>query len=103
MMQKKVQVTIIKEAHDRDDQDSRKPKALAFDILYAEYCSFDGDLKKFSPAAGNALVGYSIQESILEHYDSLTLDEFKEVFNFIQAVYRAGLVRMETLVTLQIK
>ena len=102
-MQKKVQVTVIKEAHDRDDQDSRKPKALAFDILYAEYCSFDGDLKKFSPAAGNALVGYSIQESILEHYDSLTLDEFKEVFNFIQAVYRAGLVRMETLVTLQIK
>ena len=46
MMRKKEQVTIIKEAHDRDDQDSRKPKAVAFGILYAEYCSFDGDLKK---------------------------------------------------------
>ena len=26
----------------------------------------------------------------MEHYDALTLDEFKEVFNFIQVVYRAA-------------
>ena len=90
MILKKEQVIIIKEAHDKDDQDSRKPKGVAFGILYADYCTIDEDLERFSPAGGNALIGYSVTESILERYDALTLDEFKEVLNFIQAVYRAA-------------
>jgi hypothetical protein len=32
MIWEKEQVIIIKEAHDKDDQDSRKPKAIAFGI-----------------------------------------------------------------------
>ena len=94
MIRKKEQVIIIKEAHDKDDQDSCKPKAVAFGILYADYCTIDEDLERYSPAGGNALIviGYSVTESILERYDALTLDEFKEVLNFIQAVYREEFV-----------
>jgi hypothetical protein len=66
MLWNKEQVKIIKEAHDRDDTNSRNPKAVAFGILYADYCLFDPTLKKFSPDGGNTLIEYSIQESILE-------------------------------------
>ena len=90
MIWNKEQVKIIKEAHDKDDTDSRNPKAVAFGILFADYCSSNSALKKLSPAAGNALIGYSIQESILERYGILEIDQLKEVVKFLQATYRAA-------------
>jgi len=45
MIQNQEQVKTIKEAHDKDDADSRNPKVMAFGFLFADYCSSDASLK----------------------------------------------------------
>ena len=45
MIRNKEQVKIIKEAHNKDDTDSRNPKVAAFGILFADYCSSNAVLK----------------------------------------------------------
>lgn len=41
-----------------------------------------------SPCAEFSLIGYSVDDSILLDYDTLSLSEFKKVMNFLQATYR---------------
>ena len=36
------------------------------------------------PAAGDALVGYGMEDSVLSDYDYLIMEEFKKVLAFLQ-------------------
>ncbi len=65
-------------------------KMTAFGFLFADYCLSNAALKKSSPVTGNALVGYSIHESILKCYEMLEIDSFKEVIKILQGVYFAA-------------
>jgi hypothetical protein len=84
----KEQYIALKESHDKDDLDSRNPKATAWQVLHSHYSSEDPSLLKFSPAAAEKLIGYTVEESILSEYDDLSIDEFKKVLLFLQALYK---------------
>ena len=72
-MYKKEQYIALKDSHDKDDLDSRNPKASALRILHLHYSSEDPLLLKLSPSAAEKLIGYSVEESILGEYDDLLL------------------------------
>ena len=57
---------------------SSKPKNSTFAPL----------LQKLSPTTAEKLIGFSVQESILDEYDNLSIDEFKKVLRFLQALYK---------------
>ena len=82
----KEQYIWLKKSHDKDDLDSRNPKATVWQILHSHFCSEDPILLKFSPTAAEKLIGYTVEETILSEYDDLSLDEFKRVLLFIQAL-----------------
>ena len=84
----KEQYIALKESHDKDDLDSRNPKATAWQILHSHYCSEDPSLLKFSPTAAEKLIRYTVEESILSEYDDLSVVEFKKVLLFVQALYK---------------
>lgn len=68
--------------------DSRNPKALALSIMHLVYMSNDQSLEVLLLSAEAQLKGYLIQETIFCNYDHLSLSEFKDVVNFLQATYR---------------
>ena len=88
ILRQREQFMKIKESHDRNDTDSRNPKATDWGTLHSEYSSNDTSLLKLSPSATNALVGYSVEESVLATYDELTIEDFKRVVEFLQAGYQ---------------
>jgi hypothetical protein len=96
IIHKKEQYIALKESHDKDDLDSRNPKATAWQILHLHYSSEDPLLQKFSPTAADKLIGNSVQESMLGEYDDLSIDEIKKVLLFLQALYR-GACNQKTL------
>lgn len=79
ILRQKEQFMKIKESHDRNDTDSRNPKATAWGILHSEYSSNDTSLLKSSLTATNALLGCLVKESVLATYDKLTIEDFKRV------------------------
>ena len=93
IIRKKEHHIVLKESHDKDDVDSRNPKATAWQILHSHYSSVDPLLQKLSPTAAEKLIGYSVQESILGEYDNLSIDEFKKVLLFLQARYKDVCIR----------
>ena len=79
----KEQYIALKESHNKDDLDSRNPKATAWQVLHSHYSSQDPSLLKLSPTAAEKLIGYSVEVSILGEYDELLINEFKKVLMFL--------------------
>jgi hypothetical protein len=88
IIREKEQYIALKESHDEDDLNSKNPKATAWQILHSHYCSEDPLLLKFSPTAAEKLIGYTVEETILSEYDDLSINEFKRVMLFLQALYK---------------
>ena len=76
----------LKESHDKDDLDSRNPKATAWQILHLHSSSEDPLLLKLSPSAAEKLIEYSVEKSTLGEYDELSIDEFKKMLLLLQDV-----------------
>jgi len=75
-------------AHDQADQDTRNPKALAWERMAAHYNSNADSLEKLSPGGAQALLGHSVAADVCAEYDELTPGEFKECANYVKAWYR---------------
>jgi hypothetical protein len=77
-----------KDSHDQEDQDTRNPKPVAWQTLHECYESDLDALKVLSPAARNALVGFSVLPDICNTWDDLDYEEFEQVVTYLGAVYR---------------
>jgi hypothetical protein len=87
-MSKRSEFIELKKSHDRADADSRNPKPHAWESMYNLYCSDDNDLVVLSSSASQALIGFSVSRDICEEYNSLNLEEFKSVVDYITKLYR---------------
>ena len=77
-----------KNAHDKEDQDSRDPKSSAWQIMCEDYNSSNESLDQLSPIGQRAMVGYSISSDICKQHDKLTYGEFQECVLYLNAQYR---------------
>jgi len=85
----KVAFMATKAANDRDDQDSHKPKQVAWETMANYYNDkSNDDLDKISPDAVNDLVGCDVPVDYPAKFDVLNYDELKEVSAYINVHYR---------------
>ena len=78
--------------NDREDQDSQKPKQVAWDIMTTYYNDDSNeDLNELSPDGKDDLVGLSVDADIPSDFDrALTSGEFKELVLYLNAHYRTA-------------
>lgn len=85
----KVAFMATKAANDRDDQDSHKPKQVAWETMANYYNDISNtDLDIISPDAVNDLVGCDVPVDYPARFDILNYDEIKEVSAYINVHYR---------------
>lgn len=79
----------LREINDRDEQDTRQAKPVAYETLHKGYhLANDEDLNRLSPTVGDSLVGFGIPPDVCTDYDELPLAEFKECIGYLNACYR---------------
>lgn len=78
--------------NDREDQDSQKPKQVAWDVMRNYYNDDSNeDLNEISPDGADALVGHNVPDEIPYNFDrALTSEEFKELVLYLNAHYRTA-------------
>jgi len=76
-----------KNCHDRDDQDTRTPKATPFDTLACLYNSNDSAYDVFSDN-GKSLIGHNVARDVCTDFDVLSSDDFRAVVAYMNAHYR---------------
>ena len=54
------------DSHDREDADSRRPKAVAWDTLFQSYMSNDEDLNELHPNVYQSLIGCNVPVAVCE-------------------------------------
>jgi len=85
----KVAFMATKAANDRDDQDSHKPKQVAWETMANYYNDkSNDDLDILSPDAVNDLIGCDVPVNYPASFDILDYDELKEVSAYINVHYR---------------
>ena len=77
-----------KGSHDREDQDTHRPKIAAWEALSQYYNSNEETLDEIDPTIAHKLVGCDIPSDAGHYYDTLNPDEIKEVINYLNAHYR---------------
>lgn len=85
---KKELYILTKDSHDQQDQDTRNAKPVAWQTLHEVYESDLEELKELSPAARNALTGFSVPPDVCRLWDDLDYEEFEQVVTYIGALYR---------------
>lgn len=74
-------------AHDRDDTDTRLPNAVEYGKLNKLYHPGEKSIGELSEG-GASLIGHNVSLQICQTYDKLTDDEFKQVADYMHAKYR---------------
>jgi hypothetical protein len=90
IIEKKAAFIETKNAHDQGDQDTRRAKQMAWEVLSNHYSSGTKSLDKLSPLPKDKLLGHGIPSNISAstHCDTLDLDEFQECVSYLLAHYR---------------
>ncbi len=77
-----------KNSHNREDQDLRDPKSIAWQMMCKDYNLSNECLDQLSPFGQRAMVGYSISSNIYKQFDELSFGEFQECVMYLNAQYR---------------
>jgi hypothetical protein len=77
-----------KGTNDREDQDTQKPKAAAWETMTQYYNSEEERLNEICPSVAYLLVGLGIPDDAGHYYDPLTAIEMKEATEYLNAQYR---------------
>jgi hypothetical protein len=88
IIQKKEWFIETKGSHDWEDQDSRRPKPAAWQLMCEFYNSNDVAAEELSPHAKNKLIGFSIEDDVCKDYDKLNHSEFEACVIYLNHHYR---------------
>jgi hypothetical protein len=77
-----------KGSHDQEDQDSRRPKPAAWQLMCEFYNSKDVAAEELSPYAKTKLIGFSIEDDVCKDFDNLNHNEFEECVVYLNHHYR---------------
>jgi hypothetical protein len=88
IIQKKEWFIETKGSHDREDQDSRRPKPAAWQLMCEFYNSKDVAAEELSLNAKTNLIGFSIDDDVCKDYDKLNHSEFEMCVIYLNHHYR---------------
>ena len=75
-------------SHDREDLDTRAPKAVQWGNMAECYNSATPSLAQMSPAGSHALLGHGIADTACSQFDKLNRDEFEACVKYMKSHYR---------------